>query len=323
MFYVVRGNLLTMMAFLNDYTFTEADWRDVIKIREFLALCAALGIGQVSVFTDCLPQVSQALKNRCFSMDVRNRMRALFTRPYVNTCLQGPTFAIRRYNANNYSVSLAKGGGYLPGNRFAWSYLNGGMLLGLSGGRYGDSFKYAVDECNKANGSLRARFEAYMASQTAHRDKPIMKRWLYAYKAVANIECAQDHSLVRFPPDHVKHFSPRGVDWTVCLDSTKRCGRDRTQGAAKFIPEIRKDSLAYAYLVAAMIRIAFANQAYDESGQDAFAVDVGLVIGAADGKPTSVLVMYVTNGCDVHVRPYENAPRVAAYEIGAKLKQYL
>ena len=320
---MVRGNLLTMMAVLNDCTFADADWRDVIKIREFLALCAALGIGHVSVFTDCLPQVSQALKNECFPRDVRNRMRALFKRPFVNACLQVPTPASRRYNTNNYSVSLANGGGCLPGSRFAWSYLNGDMLLGLSGSRYGDWFEYAVDECNKANSSLRARFESYMASQTAHRDKPILKRWLYAYKAATNIECAQDHSLVRFPSDHVKHFSPKGVDWNVCLNSTKRCGRDRTQGAAKFIPGIRKDSLAYAYLVAAMIRIAFANQDYDESEQNAFAVDVGLVIGAADGKPTSVLVMYVTNGCDVHVRPYENAPMVVAPEIGAKLKQYL
>ena len=304
-----------MIVCLNDNTFSPSDWADEKKIRQFLSLCKRMNISKTSVFADKVSDIRNAVRHNGMINEVRNKLLSLVSRPYIKTIARNTPLSNERCNSHHYSIVSADGNTMLSGREFAWAYLNGGMLVGLEGSSYGDLFEYQVYRC-RDGWRPRQQFASYMASAEKHIEKPVLKRWLYAYKSRDNIECARNHNFVQFPAEHVKHFPHKGISEKEWLDSTK-------SGAAKFIPAIKKDSLAYAYLVASLIRAAFEHQAYCDSEQNTFSVDVGRPVGAADGKKTSALIMYVTNGTDVHIRPYEKTAKVRIPEIGERLRQYL
>lgn len=305
-----------MIVCLNDNTFSASDWANEKKIRQFLSLCKRMGVSNASVFADKVSCIRNAVRHNGMTNEIRNKLLSLVARPYIKAIAGNVPLPSEKYIAHDYSVESADGNSLLPGREFAWAYLSGGMLVGLEGSSYGDLFEYQVYECSKDAGRQQRQFASYMASTEKHAEKAVLKRWLYAYKSKENIECARDHHLVQFPDEYVKHFPRKGISEKEWLDSTR-------SGAAKFIPAIRKDSLAYAYLVSSVIRVAFEHQIYCDSGQNTFSVDIGSIVGAAGGKITSALVLYVTNGTEVHIRPYEKEAKVRILEIGERLKQYL
>lgn len=314
-----------MMAYLNDDTFSAADWGDAQKILQLILLCGRLEVRHVAVFEVCLPFVSKAIKCEGISRDVRNKMRALFTRPYASHNSNSELDS-GRMCSNSYVINVGNGTNQLSGSKFARSYFNGGMLVGLPHSNYGSSFKYLVDEYRKSDGKFLRNFNSYMMSLESHHNETLLKRWQYAYKSCDDVDYARRQRCVQLPEDYIKHFSREGLRKKEWLNSTKDCKffrRDKARGAAKFIAGIQKDSLSYAYLLSAIMRTAFEKQVYEESEQNGLTVDVGCVIGAANGKETRVVILYVTGGTIVHIRPCEHNAKIHAPEIGEKLKQYL
>ena len=313
-----------MTAYLNDDTFVPEDWSDAHKIQSFVLFCCQFEIGHVAVFEESLPYISMAKKNEKLSRDIRSKMQSLFIRPYVKANPCDSAMEGQRFKGHEYTISVDGGKSHLPGRKFAWSHLHGGILIGIAGSKYGDSFQYEVNERDRVCGKLSCQFVAYMASKVLHFGEPIFKRWIYACKSCGNIEYAKVQKYIHFPACHVKHFSPAGLSKKQWLLSTRASiSRNKVASAAKFINGIKKDSLAYAYLVSSAIRVAFENLRYSDYEQNRFSIDVGCVIGAAQGKETTVLALYVTNGVDIHIRPYEGPACVCRPKIGEELKRYL
>ena len=316
---------LMMTPYLNDDTFQDDDWTDPQKMGRLIDVIQKSGFGRVVVFAQTAYRLSIALKSDRLCRNIKDRMRSLFTKPYENLDAEADTPFSERSNQKRYEINVVSAAYSLDGRKFARSFFRGGMLLGIAGSKYGDYFSYKVKERDD-KGQSNEVFTSYMATLPKHVHEPILRRWLYAYRAANNIECANNMDLVRFPPDHTKHFFARTVDEKMLVESTKSgksFGRNRIDNAAKFLSSIQKASYAYAYLLSSVLRLAFVSRRYEEDEQNRFSVDVGVDIGAANGRMTKVVCLYVTNGIDIHIRPFEGEAQVVCTDIGRKLKDYL
>lgn len=184
--------------------------------------------------------------------------------------------------------------------------LTSSISVGAKNTTYGNLPEFVLrDNLNPARG----RKSALMVSEVSHLSRCDVQRWFFV-KHFNDYWPNPTKVGVKFVDQHghCVHGNERacvdaqwtGADWVAAT---------RSRGiSAKFRPGIYFGSEKYARLVAHVLRTAYENMYFAQAQQDQYVVDVGVYVGASNGKPTKNVEIYITPQNEIHIRPSEQPP---------------
>lgn len=177
----------------------------------------------------------------------------------------------------------------------AWAYVQGGIALGFPKDGFWRKLHYKIEE-TRATGASVTR-SVLCLSVPEHLADSTIRRWLFAFGFSGDEPTG--FSLADY--NH-KHFKLAGWASDVKTDSWISSTLD---GEALFNPGLRHNSPAHISLVRKALSAAFQTGKYETDEIDGFVWDSGRTIGAANGKLTSKIVVYMTSQNELHIRPKE------------------
>ena len=181
----------------------------------------------------------------------------------------------------------------------AWSHLRGSLTIGFRASGIWERSVRRIEE-TMASGKTMPR-TAVCISRPEHLSAPVVRRWLYCF---AGSEYATEHTGFSYAMHGHKHFKlasccgtePEIRDWVKNTSSP---------GEAQFRPGLRPDSPEIANFVRKALTSAFDSGLYAPDEINGHEIDIGDFIGAANGKETTRIRIYVTEQNELHIRPKE------------------
>ena len=295
------------MIFLNTDTFVWNMGHDVPRLQTLKATMTAAGGRTLSVLPTCLEKVREVCKAGGGAFG-ESYFRAHFMPPYSPARSMSPT-VYSRYASHTYTVATPAGRA-LPAPVAGLASLLGGISIGLSETIYGDQLERDVDE-TPLSGGVATAFKGLLLTLPEHAKDDDWRRWNYAMTYPASLGAKG----IVLPTDLWKHFgreafprSPVSVwrkeSWVADTGKTPT-QRNKLLGNATFLPGFKHRGPGYRKLVCDVLQAAYEHQQYTEAQQKTFTLDIGTPVGAAKGKVTTSLKLYLTTGNVIHVRPYE------------------
>lgn len=181
----------------------------------------------------------------------------------------------------------------------AWSHLQGSLTVGFdASGIWKKPIVRFVETTLDDSAIPRT---AVCVSRTGHLSDPIVRRWMFCFSKAEN---KLDNPGFIYAEQGHKHFKLASMsedrttenDW---VDST------RPPGAALFRPGLHETSQIIADLIRMALSRAFESGCYTADEQNRFEVNTNQIIGAASGKRTSKIKLYMTAQNELHIRPKE------------------
>lgn len=181
----------------------------------------------------------------------------------------------------------------------AWSHVQGSITIGFDvGGMRTDPVVKITETTPEGRVIPRT---AVCVSRTEHLSDPVVRRWSFSFlPRVSDSDdpgfsyAEQGHK--HFKLSHVSESKSRSEAW---VDST------RSPGAALFRPGLHETSHEVEYLVRLALSHAFESGRYTAEEQNRFVFDTHSFVGAAEGKQTSRIELYLTPQNQLHIRPKE------------------
>lgn len=189
-------------------------------------------------------------------------------------------------------------GGEVECPELGFSYEDCGMTLGFpSEKRWRNNVSHEI-----TNGDDIQRGTAYCVSDVQQLNTPLIGRWLFCYnprnvinKGFVVVTCENKHFQLS------KENRPQVSNW----EREPWVLRTR-DGVAQFVPGITpEDEVVKTWIHCGLCK---AMDMHLLDGINGFVCDVGALIGAADGKPTSRIEIYLANTPrqELHIRPSEH-----------------
>ena len=179
------------------------------------------------------------------------------------------------------------------------------VSVGARGTSYGRNLDFTLGVGLGQATDLRS---ALMVSEVAHCSMWDFKRWFFIKHF--NDLWSRPHSADFKIVDQHEHCSHGNEN--PCRDScwvhASWVGRTKgNENSARFRPGIRFGGEKYMRLAAHVLLAAYANLLFTQRQQDKYVVDTGVLVGAAGGKPTQNVQIYITPYNEIHIRPSEHA----------------
>lgn len=304
-----------MVILINIETAAEVETLLIDQIIGFVRLCQKMGVKQLEFMQGVYIAFVQRLKEeiaRKGNKDL-NIYSEWFKTHAVKSFIpsrdrKSNTSVYVRWSTHKYEISSPVEYAGLSARCLAWASLKGGISLGVSQASLGDNIYYEVKEL-QFNEDSPLTFTSLMFTKQEHSYNVDYLRWRYMKTGLAQGVAFPEHTTFG------KHFHREVLPiikesgWT-----NAQWVKDTRDGEAMFLPGLKYGSAQFHSLIRFVLRQAYSKFRYTIEDQNNFVVDVQRPIGAAAGKPTSKVKLYVTKQNVIHIRPCEQAADCTADE---------
>lgn len=315
--YPVDGSAMTTRLYFNELSWSDRMGLTKSQLDDFVAMLKVLvhdvGVKNIWVganikerFASSLEGVEPVLKRKLLPI-IYQAFHKLYPIENENDV---PKRDVCRYEGNDFSL-IEQGNEVISVSKsmLAWSVIRCSPSVALSNSPY-DRLHLRV---NETDCSTKATEEHRILSLSRREDfeDPAVARWMWAMNPSVDVGKG-----VHFTDYERKHFAvchlPRPIvrDW-----SREEWVRNTKAGAAVFRPGLVPHGNEYMSILHQVLCAAFSQGRYETGDLDGFVCQItepGLSpeprnIGAAGGKPTSRVEMYLTDQNVLHLRPKEQA----------------
>lgn len=296
-----------MMVLLNIETAEEITSLRIEQITGIAKLCQKMDIKHLDFLQTVYRELVQRIEDE---MNVREeKSLRVFLEWFKSHAVKSfVPLRDRRLNTSvynrwaNHEYKISSPGKYmgLSAKCLAWASLKGGISVGPSHARLGDDIYYEVEE-RSTNGTLaKTIFSSLMFTKMAQSRNVDYLRWQYMIYGLDQGVAFPEHATFR------KHFHREGLPLEKeSLWPDAQWVKDTRDGEAMFMSGFKYGSPQFHQLVRFVLKQSYSQMRYTVEEQNEFVVDVRKLIGAANGKPTSKVKLYVTKQNVIHVRPCE------------------
>lgn len=212
---------------------------------------------------------------------------------------------LKRFSESKFALVLGSDEIDVGRSMLSWAVIRCSPSVGFAVYPY-DALHLKVKEC--ADGQDELWGSLCITKKEDFNDEAV-KRWI----SVMNSSAIEMEGVFRTSYEQ-KHFKVSHLPRPQCQDWSDEPWVLATKaGAAQFRPGIQPQGTEYNEILRQVLSSAFAEGRYEADALDGFVCDIyededknaKLYIGAADGKPTSKVEMYLTDQNVVHLRPKE------------------
>lgn len=296
-----------MHALLNSDSIAAASPLPEAAVKGIMMMAKRIKPLPLTLFGENIVEVRRAVLSY-FPEYGRGWVAANIVPPYMPAGSAGRATPMwQRLSAHDY-VTLPHGAGHpLSARAMACASLSASVSVGIADGAYGNDFSYGVHERDLGSGVETDKFTSLMPTQPQHLSEIDFVRWKYV--ATLDVHDAEGHG-VSYPDrfEFKKHFNTDNPDFIPESKWTKMpwvADTAKERHEALFLPGLKYKSVAFFRLVGFVLREAYRNSRYTQREQNGFILDVGIPIGAAAGKVTNNVKIYISEQNVVHIRPCE------------------
>lgn len=296
-----------MMVLLNIETAEELTSLEIEQITGIVKLCQKMDVKQLEFLQTVYRELVQRIEDE---MNVKGEkslrvylewVKSHAVRSFVPTRDRKlKTSVYCRWANCEYKISFPEEYVGLSAKCLAWASLKGGISVGPHHARLGDNLYYEVEERSNDGTSAKTNFSSLMFTKMEQSQSVDYLRWRYMVDGLEQGVTFPEHVTFR------KHFHREGLPMEKeSLWRDAQWVKDTRYGEATFMSGFKYRSPQFHKLVRFVLRQSYSQMRYTVGKQNEFVVDVRKLIGAANGKPTSRVKLYVTDHNVIHIRPCE------------------